>query len=253
MTSIKVLVGSPTAAPYAYCLPAYATAIKTLTYPNQKGVLVDNSEAEDYTKTIETAGLTAIHYPKFIKDSRERLAASRNILRDLTLKEDYDYFLSLEQDVIPPTDIIERLLAHKKDVATGVYCKPFTLSYTHKGKVVKQVKKLMPLLCGPIPGTKEKMHLFSTKEVAEPKVIPVRYAGLGCMLIHRKVLEKIKFRIDTAIPCHDDVFFSHDIATNNFSMVCDTSIKCKHMIQEKPKDLFADCKKGFNPQLLQKR
>ena len=35
--------------------------------------------------------------------------------------EDYDYFLSLEQDVIPPKDIIEQMLKSEKKIITGVY------------------------------------------------------------------------------------------------------------------------------------
>lgn len=245
----RILIGAPTAAPYQYCLQEYADRVKTLRYPNYGVLLVDNSEHPGYEKIIEQAGIKAIRAPVFIKDSRERLAASRNILRDYALKEGYEYLLSLEQDVIPPADILERLLAQQKPTITGVYFKPFTLTYTHQGKELKKAKKLMPLLCGIIPGVRTKMHLFSAEEVADAKVMQVRFSGLGCILIQHRVLEKIPFRVNTNIPCHDDVWFSQDLWSQRIPLFCDTSVKCKHMLQKKPANLFSDVKKGFNPGL----
>ena len=70
----KVLIGAPTAAPYAYCLEEYVTRVKNLTYKNYKVMLVDNSEKETYDKVIEKQGILAAKYPQFIQDSRERLA-----------------------------------------------------------------------------------------------------------------------------------------------------------------------------------
>lgn len=246
----KILVGAPTAAPYRYCLAEYATRVKELSYPNYDVVLVDNSETEGYNEVIESQGLKAIHVPGFVSDSRERLATSRNVLREKVLQEGYDYLLSLEQDVIPPKDIIEILLQHKKKVMTGVYFKPVLLNLAHKGEVVKQVKKLMPLLGGFIPGMGEKMHWFSAKEITGRKVMQVRFSGLGCILIHRDVLEKIKFRVEKRVHCHDDVWFCHDLYEKGIALFCDTYVKCKHLLKEKPKNLFLDCKRDFNPNLI---
>tara|TARA_Y100000310_G_scaffold144893_3_gene144248 strand:+ start:58977 stop:59738 length:762 start_codon:yes stop_codon:yes gene_type:complete len=246
----KILIGAPTAAPYMYCLAEYVARVKELSYDNYDVVLVDNSETEGYKEVIESFGIKAIRAPEFISDSRERLAASRNILRKKALDEGYDYFLSLEQDVIPPKDIIEQLLQHKKKVMTGVYFKPVLLNLAHKGEVVKQVKKLMPLLGGFIPGMQEKMHWYSAEEVTGRKIIQVRFSGLGCVLMHRDVLEKIKFRVEKRVFCHDDVWFSHDLYDKGFALFCDTYVKCKHLLKEKPKNLFLDCKKDFNPNLV---
>lgn len=249
----RVLVGAPTAQPYQYCLHEYAERVKNLTYKNYAVVLIDNSPEEGYETIIAQEGIQALRYPTFIQDSRERLAASRNMLREKMLKEGYDYFLSLEQDVIPPVNIIETLLKHQQPVVTGIYFKPFTVSYTQKGISIKKVKKLMPLLCGIIPGVSTKMHMFSAEEVTDPKVMQVRFSGLGCMLIHRDVLEKIPFRADTNVSCHDDVWFSQDLWKQNIPLFCDTSVKCKHLITNKPKNLFRDVRKGFNPGLIIKQ
>src|SRR3989344_1313055 len=34
---------------------------------------------------------------------------------------DYDYFFSLEQDVIPGKDVLKKLISHNKEVVSGIY------------------------------------------------------------------------------------------------------------------------------------
>lgn len=247
----RILIGAPTASPYEYCLPDWAARVKELTYKKKTAVLVDNSETISYTKTIERCGIQAVKDPEFIKDSRLRLPHSRNILRQIVLDEGYDYFLSLEQDVIPPVNVVEQLLSHNKKIVTGVYYKYFNLSLVHQGKQMKKVQKLMPLLFGYIPGIQKKMHFFSSQDVEDSKLLPVRFCGLGCVLIHRDVLEKVKFRADASVNCHDDLWFCNDALTQKFQIYVDTSVKCKHMLSGKPSGLFADVQKGFNPQAVQ--
>ena len=52
---------------------------------------------------------------------KERIVSSRNKLKEYFLKNDYDYLLSLEQDVVSPKDVIERLMKHDKDICSGLY------------------------------------------------------------------------------------------------------------------------------------
>lgn len=246
----KVLVGSPTAAPYIYCLPDWASRVKELTYKNQTAVLVDNSESIPYTKTIESLGITAIKDPEFIKDSRLRLPHSRNILRQMVLDQGYDYFLSLEQDVIPPVDVIERLLRHKKDIISGVYYKYFELAYRHKGEIIKKVRTTVPLLFGKIEGIQTRMRYLSAQDVEGEKLLKIRVCGLGCVLIHRSVLEQIQFRSSEKVECHDDLWFCNDAVKKGYEIYADTSVKCRHMLTGKPSGLFKDAQVGFAPELL---
>ena len=139
MTSVpRVLIGSPTAAPYAYCLKEWVQAVRSLTYSNFSVVLVDNSKDAAYDATIRSHGIQALKYKSSPGESlRDTLANSRNMLRDLLLQDHFDYFLSLEQDILPPPDVIQRLLAHGKPVVSGVYYKYFTLKHTSPtGKVL---------------------------------------------------------------------------------------------------------------------
>jgi len=117
----RILVGCPTSFHKEYCLKEYAESIKNLTYKNFDVLLVDNSKDNGvYIEKIKELGLNAIK-GLYFEGAMDRIVASRNILAQKTIKEDYDYFLSLEQDVIPPKDIIEQMLKSEKKIITGVY------------------------------------------------------------------------------------------------------------------------------------
>ena len=97
----------------------------------------------------------------------------------------------------------------------------------------------MPLLAR---GTKdpEKMHYFTAEEVEEPQLSPIRYCGLGCVLIHKDVLQKISFRTDpnSSGKAFDDVSFCNDVLAAGYPLYADTSVKCTHRLSEKPAGLF---------------
>ncbi|MDD5649904.1 MAG: hypothetical protein PHF86_05705 [Candidatus Nanoarchaeia archaeon] len=209
----KVLVGCPTSFHKKYALKEYVQAIKSLTYDNYDILIVENSENNDYFDEIKKE--LPCMKDKWFENARERIVHSRNILRELTLKE-YDYFLSLEQDVIPPKDIIERLLEHNKKVISALYFK------------TDPNGTLSPLLWIKDDVGIRKAYL---DEVEDDKLIEANAVGIGCILIHKDVLKEIKFRYDKEKEGFDDVFFCDDVINKGFKIFCDTSIKCKHLIK----------------------
>lgn len=219
----KVLVGCPVSYHKEYCFKEYFDGIKSLTYPNHDVLLVDNSEDDNYFNKIKKF-LPAIKGPYF-ESALDRIITSRNVLREKVIEGNYDYFLSLEQDVIPPKDIIERLLKHNKKVITGIY-------FVHNkigGKI-----KLTPLAYKEIPSDKElpDMRPLRDSELMSNDLIKIVSCGLGCVLIHRDVLKKIKFRHENKV--FDDRFFCIDLYKQKIPIYADTSIKCKHYIYNRP-------------------
>src|SRR3989344_246742 len=116
----RVLVGCPTSFHKEYCLKEYAESIKSLAYKHYDILLVDNSPNDEYLQKIKSLGINAIKGP-YNENARDRIVISRNILKEYAIKNNYEYLLSLEQDVMPPKDIIERLLGHNKKVISGIY------------------------------------------------------------------------------------------------------------------------------------
>ncbi|MEW6063538.1 MAG: hypothetical protein AB1571_04180, partial [Nanoarchaeota archaeon] len=213
MKDIKVLVGCPVSNHKSYCFEQYADAVKNLSYKNYDILLVDNSKTEHYFNFIK-GKMNAVR-GKYFEGAKERIVYSRNILRQKVLDEDYDYFLSLEQDVIPPVDVIERLLKHKKKIISGVYFVSFE-------------EHLAPVLYKRVKG--DEVRYLTFEEVKDDELIEVDACGLGCILIHKDVLKKVKFRYDKTKEPFDDIWFCIDAAKNGFKLYCDTSVKCMHMI-----------------------
>jgi glycosyltransferase involved in cell wall biosynthesis len=216
----KVLVGCPTSDLKSYALERYAEGIKTLDYPNFDILLVDNSKTDDYIKKIKKIGLPVVKGP-YNDSARQRIIDSRNIIRQKVLDKGYEYFFSLEQDVVPPKDVIQRLLNHNKKIVSGVY-------FTYQ--VDKGIKVgLTPVLRKKVG--KDGLVIMSKEEVVQPRLMEVGACGLGCVLIHRDVLEKIKFRFSEDYEGFDDIWFCYDSFNAGFKVFADTSLKCKHLIE----------------------
>lgn len=231
MTIPKVLIGCPTYESYSYCVKEYLDAVRALTYPKYDLLLVDNSETEVFAEEIRKKGVRVIHIP-WNEDVKKRIEISRNIIREEVLKGEYDYFLSLEQDVIPPKNIIEKLMGRNADVAAGIYYYPAKVNIRNKrNEIIKTKEVMIPLVARPHPENQELMLPCSDVEVEGEKVFTIRGCGLGCVLIARKVLEKITFRF---VGRDDAQNFSNDCWENKYTMVADTSVKCMHLLKNKP-------------------
>ncbi|MAG77794.1 hypothetical protein CL616_00340 [archaeon] len=208
----KILVGCPTCDLYEYCLDEYLQTVRNLTYPNYDLLIIDNSKNPDYHKKIKQA-----IKDDFIEPAVKRIVNSRNKLRKYALENNYDYFLSLEQDVIPPKDIIEQLLKHNKKAISAVVFNKFN-------------NNLLPMIW---KENEKKLKFYQIEELEPPRLEKIRTSSLSCILIHKNILKKIEFRYEKDKNCFDDMFFCNDLKKEGFSLYVDTSIKCKHLIKNK--------------------
>jgi len=204
----KVLVGCPTCNIYEYCLEEYSSRVNELSYDNYDVLIVDNSKG-DYKISLPVVKI------EYEEPAIKRIVDSRNILRKKMLDEGYDYFLSLEQDVIPPKDVIERLLEHNKKVVSGVVFSRI------QGKILPLVWK----------ENGDRLEFYQPEELEHSRLEKVRSISMSCVLIHRSVLEDIEFRYEKNKKCFDDMFFSNDLYDKKIGVYIDTSIKCKHKIK----------------------
>jgi GT2 family glycosyltransferase len=212
---MRVLVGCPTSDHKKYCLKEYLDGINNLTYKYFDLILVDNSKKSDYYNKLKECGIKVIK-DKYEESAKERVINSRNKLREYFLKNDYDYLLSLEQDVVPPKNVIERLMKHKKEICSGLYFK-------EKGG------ELIPIMY--VHHKDDFAKLLRFEEIPENKLVEVITSGLGCVLISRKVMEKVKFRYEKDSKPWDDVWFCEDAREKDFKVYVDTSVRCKHFIK----------------------
>ena len=220
----KILVGCPTYEQYGYCLEKYAKFVKNILYPNYDILIVDNSKTDGYAKKIEEMGLP-VERIDFLAKARDRIVKSRNVLREKAL--DYDYFFSLEQDVIPEPDVLLKLLKTNKKIVSGMYFNPVKLQngdVVVKPVIYKFHKK---------EGKWGTCRLLTKDETWSKELMNIAYAGVGCMLIAKEVLEKIKFRYSEKMDATDDRFFCFDARKLDYEIYADPTIKAKHLIEEK--------------------
>lgn len=227
----RVLVGCPTSSHKEYCLQNYASALKELSYENFDILIVDNSEGESYLETIKALGLPVIK-ATYSEHAKDRVINSRNLLREKALEGGYDFLLSLEQDVIPQPNIIEGLLRHNKAITTGVVYHLFPQKGTNEWKE-------KPLLALKSVSVKGKWAFLSAEQILELNaLVEVDYCSMGCLLISRDVLEKIKFRYEE-FPYEtdnvdevkwDDWCFCEDAQALGYKIYADLGAKCRHLV-----------------------
>ena len=238
----KVLVGCPTYDGKEYCLKEYVDAVKNLDYDNYDVVLVDNSKTNDYFERIQSFGIKSWHANPGNMPKRAVIATCRNLLRKLTI-EDYDFFLSLEQDVIPPKDIITKLLLQRKRVISAVYNMvmddgkkmPLLWRFLEKEEIEKLAES-DPKLKEEIDNIKSDDARFCKRyeegELPKNEVIKIAACGLGAVMIHKSVLKKVAFQHQSDKEAYDDMFFCRDVLRSGFEIYADTSVLCEHY-QEK--------------------
>jgi len=238
----KILVGCPTHDGKAYCLKEYAEAVKNLDYDNYDAVLVDNSETEKYYNKLKGLGIKAWRLSEKNLTARDKIAACRNLLRKMAIEE-YDYFLSLEQDVIPPKNIIRKLLSHSKKIVSAVYYmimddsseQPLLWKLLDEKELKKLVEK-NPHLKEQVESIKQKnaqmTKRYEKDELPKNQLIRIAACGLGAVMIHKDVLKQIIFRTNEGRVAYDDMFFCQDALSKGFEIFADTSVVCRHLQDE---------------------
>ncbi|MEK6947643.1 MAG: glycosyltransferase [Nanoarchaeota archaeon] len=221
----KILVGCTVADVKRYCLGNYVAGLRRLTYKNFDVVLIDNSKTDKYAKEIAKFGynvIKTIHHDNM----GESITEGMNMLRDIALK-DYDYFICLEQDVVPPPNLIELMLETKKDIVTGVVphllLKPDGSSRNIALLGIDDIQN---------PG---KYKYFDLESVMQNKegLVKSDYCSMSCLMMSKNALKKIKFRYEPSKnnemkTIWYDFCFSKDAKKNKFEIYANLAIKCQH-------------------------
>ena len=227
----KVLVGCPTYREKAYSLERYAERVKALDYPNYDILLVDTSDdGGAYRKKVEKLGLPCVTGPKQ-KQSDVRVAAARNVLRKHAVLGGYDYYFSLEQDVIPPTTALKTLVSHKKDVVGGWYYTTVPVSAAGGGAVTRYLKE--PCLVVKEPKSASHADVWSQKQqierhLCDHRLLKVDIGSFGICLVSRRTLEEVPFHHDPNHQNYDDVIFYRLLRMRKIPAYVDTDLLVAH-------------------------
>ena len=227
---MSILIGCPTSDRYEYCVGLWLNRVKEIIAFSKAHdidyLLVDNSKTDDFFKKLKSQGVNIVKSPYF-EDVRERITNSRNILREKALAEKYDYFFSLEQDIIPPVDIIDRLLKHSEKIVSAYYGKPVDLRV--QDKETGEIKDITIELSIVWLQEGDKIRRANPSEVLDKGLISVGGFGVGCLMINLEVLEKIKFRFEKGKAAFDDMLFCSDAKKLGYELFLDSDIRVEHL------------------------
>lgn len=222
----KILLAAPINVVKSYCLFDWLETIRELDYDNYDIFLVDNSPDPSFSQKIRDLGFNCVHEPPAGRETRYFMAASNERCRVKFLSGDYSHFLSVECDNFPQKDIIQRLLAHNKDVVGTTY-------WTFHGYDSQlQLLTIYTLHTDYKNHKKDYKSRYLTFEEAklfmDGQCKPIFAIGMGCILIKRWVIEKIPFRIDPLDSGMADSFFHQDLWEAGIENFVDTSIITPH-------------------------
>lgn len=226
----KILIASPTADVKDYCFDKWMQNVLSFTYPNTELFLCDNSVKRDYFVDIKkryehlgdffnVARITPSQFEHLNLTYKSILAKSHEKCRLYALDNDFDYLLHLETDIFPPADVIERLLDSKKKIIGAMY-------HIEVGErstlMIQQMEDFGDEL-------RETYNLDESDiTFVDGEVKKVFSCGLGCILIHRSVLNQVGFRYEEGSPVHPDSFYFADLDAKKIPVYVDTSIYCNH-------------------------
>lgn len=230
----KVLICCPTASAKEYCFASWIENVMNFTYPNFDIHLFDNTDDKglfaEYMNNYVAEKFGNLRKFKatnslILNNSNEKsviakMCISHNDCKNEFLSNNYDFMLHLESDIFPQPGIIEQLISHGKNVVGAAY---YIDEGINRRPMIFDNLELAPnniiSLASNLP---EEIQLLNSK------LHKVAQIGLGCVLITKKVFERVKFRFVPNNPCHPDTFFSEDCHTKSIPIHVDTSCICEH-------------------------
>jgi hypothetical protein len=130
--------------------------------------------------------------------------------------------------MVPPADVLARLIACRADVAFGVY----RFRQIDSINVQERYPAAADGTLTPMPGASLSNRPHLLRRAVRDGRIACSGSGLGCVLIRRPVLAQVGFRHPMRPPLHCDVPWTRDVYQAGFSMVADFSATCGHIDTE---------------------
>lgn len=257
----KILVGAPVCGHYEFCIDRYIDALKNMDYPNYEVLLVDNTDNpaffEKLKDLVKGTRINVIRVGHEEPSIKMKMVIGRNLLREKALKEGFDYFFNLDQDVIPPLDVLKRLVVHNKDIVTGIYdsdvfingkieARPVAYVYHTKEEIENlkkmskdQIKEYSNDLFSALQANnwdfEDSYRQLSFDDIKDKVLIEIKMCGTGCIFVSSKTLKQIPFRYNSSAG-FDDALFCKEAIQKNFKVYADCSVKCMHLARQKPWD-----------------
>lgn len=159
-------------------------------------------------------------------------ARGRNMIIESALTQDCTHILFLDDDVLHPSDIVEKLLRHDKDLVTGVY--PMR-NFPHQSIIFD------------VAESDGRAYYYYPEDGDGNSLVPIVAAGLGACLVKCEVFEKMPrpwITLGELEKDHwcDDISFFKRFRDSGFQAYCDLSVQCGHMATVTVRNEYVDGK-----------
>jgi FkbM family methyltransferase len=146
-----------------------------------------------------------------------RVDQVRNLIADWVVRG-FDYLFSVDHDITFPSDTLKKLLAHDKDLVSGVYR--------------QRLEPQMLEIYEPFGGRMSTEDLYAKNW----KLIGIGGCGFGCVLVKKEVLAGVGYpqfeyhpALDHNNTISEDTDFCKKAINKGFKLWCDPSIRCGHI------------------------
>jgi glycosyltransferase involved in cell wall biosynthesis len=144
----------------------------------------------------------------------------RNLIANWTMGHNYDYLFAVDSDISFAPDTLAKLLAHDKDIVSGIYIQ--RIPGRHTIEIMRKNEH------GGVT------HV-DWNTIKGQGLVPIDGCGFGCVLVKTEVLRAIPYphflyhsAIDHANTLSEDVHFCNQARDRGFRLWADTSIMCDH-------------------------
>lgn len=154
---------------------------------------------------------------------------ARNTIHNLFLENSQaPYLFMLDSDVLPPPDIIERLIADDKPVVGGYYHKKEKFPIKNIDGSISEIQR--PVVYDYSHFDEEKKHhLYNARLKAGNGLEKVDGMGAGCWLIKREVIEKIGKNPYNFTESGEDLCFCRAVYKAGYEVWVNWGIPCAHV------------------------
>lgn len=268
----KILIFTPTYDVKDYCFEEFLDhLLKFKVNAQMSAVILDNTKItssyfEKLCARLANMSILVVRYPPDESDTvRDILATSYNIARNIVLREDYDYLLTLESDILPEPDDLQKLLdvALKEEADIVGSVNGYMIDeHDDRTLVFKSMAEAAPeppwdselnLRCG-LRGREQTISMrcgrygvrgwfigsdqYKLSEL-EGKTQPfeVPFCALGFTLISRRVLRNVPFRYRHDYYDNPDAYFFLDVSRFDAKVFVHPGVRPVHQFQPWPRNI----------------
>jgi len=249
----KTLVLIPTNSDKTYCIAKFLKNLKKIDLSNADVLFSDDTvENEDFAELIRSQGFEVIRKSKTIEAIRlgmklsivNCLANQRIALRDEFLsrmkKENYQFAMWFDSDIIMPKDTIPQLTSWKEDIVSGIYYQAIRRKDARGKEVIDtspvaykyQDRESYELGLDNLGSTIKLTELFPSRLIGKEKNdIKITAVGCGCLLLSRKVMadSRWQWRWVDGKKTTEDMWFSIDVKKLGYEIFVDSHVLCNHL------------------------